>query len=124
MQVFSGPDVAFASDGSNVLTLKRAKANIAAATTDGSVVAAVSGKKLRVLAAVVMAGGTATNITFNTKPAGAGTAISMLFACGANGGAALPFAHGGWFETSSGEGLSATTGAGSTVGVQVIYVEV
>lgn len=106
------------------LTPKYALANVAASTTDGSVVSAVTSKKIRVLAIAVLAGSTATNITFNTKPGGAGSAKSCLFANGANGGVVLPFNPVGWFETNSGEGLSATTGAGSTTGIQVTYVEV
>lgn len=106
------------------LTPKFKPANIAAAQTDAAVVAAVAGKKIRVLGVVFVTGATATNLTFNSKPAGAGTAVSPLFANGANGGATLPFADSGWFETVAGEGLSATTGAGSTTGIQVVYVEV
>ncbi len=106
------------------LTVKRAFANVAASSTDSSIVAAVASKKIRVLAVAVVAGGTATNITFNSKPAGAGTAISPLFANAANGGEILPFMQHGWFETTAGEGLTVTTGAGSTTGVLVIYVEV
>lgn len=106
------------------LTPKYAKANIAAATVDGAVVAAVAGKKIRVLLFRIHVGATATNVTFNSKPAGAGVAISELFAAGANGGhhgALSPFGH---FETLAGEGLAVTTGAGSTAGVGVVYIEV
>lgn len=42
----------------------------------------------------------------------------------ANGGFVLPFNKDGWFETLSGEGLSGTTGSGSTVGVTVVYAKV
>lgn len=105
-------------------TVKYAFANVAASQTDSAVVAAVTSKKIRVLSACALAGGTATNLTFNTKPAGAGTAISPLFANGANGGEVLPFSPIGWFETSSGEGLSVTTGTGSTTGIIVSYIEV
>ncbi len=104
-------------------TVKRAFANIAASTTDGVVVAAVATKKISVLAVVVIGAATATNITFNSKPAGAGTAISPLFANGVNGGEVLPYSQAAWFESVAGEGLSATTGAGSTTGVLVLYVE-
>ncbi len=114
----------FLFDGHSELTPKFALANVAAGQTDSQVVAAVAGKKIRVLAAVVVAGSTATNITFNTKPAGAGSAISCLLANGANGGAVLPFNPVGWFETAAGQGLTVTTGAGSTTGIQVVYVEV
>ena len=111
-------------NGTTALTPKYAKANIAASTTDGSVVAAVTSKKIRVLSFRIHAGGTATNVTFNTKPAGAGTAISELFACAANGGRAEAYSPIGHFETNAGEGLTVTTGAGSTVGIGISYIEV
>lgn len=111
-------------NGLTALTPKFAKANVAASGTDTAVVVAVTSKKIRVLSFRLHAGSTATNITFNTKPAGAGTAISELFALGANGGRAEAFNPCGHFETASGEGLSTTTGSGSTTGVGVVYVEV
>jgi hypothetical protein len=95
-----------------------AKANIAASQTDASVVAAVAGKKIRVLSLAFVAGGTATNATFNS----ASTAISPLFANAANGGAILPFNPIGWFQTVAGEALTLTTGTGATTGVLVGYV--
>lgn len=99
-------------------------ANVSASQTDSSIVSGVTGKKLRVLAVALLAGGTATNITFNTKPSGSGTAISMQFQNGANGGAVLPFNPVGWFQTSSGDGLTVTTGSGATTGVHVVYMQV
>lgn len=118
------PDSASVYAGATALTPKFAFANIAASTTDGAVVAAVTSKKIRVLQLAVLTGATGTNITFNSKPGGAGSAKTCLFANGANGGEVLPFSPIGWFETASGEGLSATTGAGSTTGILVGYVEV
>ncbi len=106
------------------LTPKYAFANVAASQTDSNIVTAVASKKIRVLALYAVAGATATNLTFNSKPAGAGTAISALFANAANGGEILPFNPVGWFESASGEGLTVTTGAGSTTGIGVVYVEV
>ncbi len=96
-------------------------ANVAASQTDSSVVAATAGKRIKVLALVAQAGATATNITFNTKPAGAGVAISDTMQNAANGGRVLPFNPLGWFQTAVGEGLTATTGAGSTTGVTLVY---
>ncbi|RDI73314.1 hypothetical protein Gocc_2914 [Gaiella occulta] len=107
------------------VTVKKAKANVAASTTDSVLVAAVAGKKIRVISVRLHAGGTATNVTFNSKPAGAGVAISPTYACGANGGRSDSSPQGDFeFETAVGEELSVTTGAGSTVGVGVSYVEV
>lgn len=103
--------------------VKRAFANVAASQTDSALVSAVAGSSIKVLGLVAKCGGTATNITFNTKPTGAGTAISPLFANGINGDTTLPETENGdgWFETNVGEGLTCTTGAGSATGVLVIY---
>lgn len=104
------------------LTPQYAFANIAASTTDGSIVAAQAGFKIVVIALAAVCGGTATTLVFNSKGGGAGTAISMTFANAANGGAVLSYNPKGWFATNLGEGLTATTGTGSTTGVQVTYV--
>ncbi len=106
------------------LTPKFALANVAASQTDGNIVTAVTAKKIRVIALSCVCGATATDITFNSKGAGAGTAISPLYANGGNGGEVLPGNPWGWFESASGEALTATTGAGSTTGISVTYVEV
>ena len=94
-------------------------AGIAASQTAASLVTAVAGKKIRVLALAFVCGATATTATFNSD----GGAISMLFANAANGGAILPFNPVGWFETDTGEALTLTTGTGSTTGVNVVYVK-
>lgn len=112
----------YMDDAQNWVDAQYAKANVAASQTDAAVVAAVAGKKIRVLTFRLHAGGTATNVTFNSKPAGAGTAISELFACGANGGRGEPYCPVGHFETAAGEGLSVTTGTGATTGIGVVYV--
>ncbi len=96
-------------------------ANVAASATNSTVIAAVTGKKLRVLAAAFVAGDTATALTFGSA---ASAAISCLFANAANGGASLAFSPTGWFETVAGEALTATTGTGSTTGIQLVYIEV
>lgn len=105
-------------------TPKRTFANISSGTTDGSLISAVPGKALTIVSAFLVAGATATNVTFNTKPSGSGTAITCLIANGANGGAVLNYNEQGWFNTNAGEGLTVTTGSGSTVGIQVSYIEV
>lgn len=102
-------------------TLK-AFANIAGGTTDGALVTAVAGKIVRVVSVASVAAATATNLTFNSKPAGSGTAITCLFANGANGGEVLPYNPRGWFDTNVGEGLTATTGGGSTTGILINYL--
>lgn len=113
-----------APDGT-ALTVKRQARNIAASQTDAVGVAAVTGKKIRVLGLVLHGGDTAGSaVTLNTKPSGAGTAISPVFELGINQSVVLPQSDNGWFETTAGQGLSITTGAGSTTGIQIIYVEV
>ena len=99
-------------------------ANVAASQTDSVLVNAVPLRKIRVLGFTAVAGSTATSLTFNTKPSGSGTAISPLYANAANGGEVLAPNEIGWFETNLGEGLSCTTGSGSTTGILVIYQEV
>lgn len=107
-----------------VLTPKFARANVAASTTDGSVVAAVASKSILVVLFRLHAGATATNVTFNSKPAGAGSAISELFALPINGNHSPGYSPVGHFKTVAGEGLTVTTGAGATTGIGVVYVEV
>ncbi len=119
--VLSAPQTGAVYSGTSALTPKFAFVNIAASQTNASVVALVASKKIRVLAATFVAGGTATDLTFRT---GTSADISCKFANGANGGAALAFNPCGWFETVAGEALTVTTGAGSTTGIQVVYVEV
>jgi len=101
----------------------QATVNVAQSQTDSVIVAAVAGKRIVVNAFHLMCGGTATVATFNSKGAGAGTAISPAYPCGANGGIAPPpiYDGDGWFKTNLGEGLTLTTGAGSTVAGQVLY---
>jgi hypothetical protein len=107
-----------------VVSPKFAFANISASSTDSSIVAAVSSKRIRVLSYVVVNGSSATDITFNSKPAGAGSAITSKKSLAGNGGLAPAPGPWGHFQTSSGEGLTATTSSGSTIGVDIVYIEV
>lgn len=107
--------------GAAVLVPKRASVS-AAVGTDSSIVASVTSKRIRVLAVVLSSSGSAT-IVFNSKPAGAGSAISSTINLAANSPVVLPPEVFGWFETNSGEGLSATVGT-TAVGVHILYAEV
>lgn len=100
----------------------RTFANVAASQTDSVLVAGIPGKVIRVVAFYFVCGATGTNATFNSKGSGAGTAISPLIANAANSGAVLGYSEAGWHETNEGEALTLTTGAGSTTGVQIVYV--
>lgn len=102
----------------------RTWANVPASTTDQVLVAAVAGKSVEVMAVFAVTGGTATLLTFNSKGSGAGTAISPDLPNGVNGGEVLPYLDSGWLKTNAGEGLSVTTGAGSTTAILVIYRQI
>jgi hypothetical protein len=114
--------VATASSLANAGGRDNAYDSIAASATDSILVAAVTGRKVRVHAFIINQGDTTpSTVTFNTKPAGAGSAIFAPLKYAANGGTTSTELSTGWFETNSGEGLSVTTGAGSTTGVGVTY---
>ena len=110
-------------------TAKYGFVNVAASTTDqkfqdlaGNTLNAMPGQKYRVINYTMICGDTPTNVTFNSKGSGGGTAISMLHACAPNGGVAPAYAPVGHFETKLGEALTVTTGAGSSVGIQITYI--
>lgn len=100
--------------------LQRTFANVAANSTASTLVSAAAGKKVIVLQAFALAGSTATNLTFNSNS----TAISPTMSNTSNAGEVLPFSQMGWFETSTGEALTVTTGAGSTTGILIGYIQV
>ena len=102
---------------------KFAFATVTASATDTSIVAAVAGRRIRVLDVKLTTTVAATGITFNTKPSGAGTAITPAFTVAVDV-VAFGFNQLGHFQTSVGEGLSVTTGAGNSIGVQITYIEV
>lgn len=105
--------------GAEPIPVKRALANVTAGQTDTQVVALVASRKIRVVALVALAAGTATDLTFGS----ASTAISPVFPNGVRTPLVLPFNPTGWFETAVGEALTVTTGAGSTAAILVDYVE-
>lgn len=117
------------ASGEKIL-IQTAIGNIAAGTTDGTLtlegatLAAVEGKRYYVLAIFAhLAGATATNVTLNSKPSGsAGTAISSTKQVAANGGwvQARGTPQDFLYRTKRGEALTVTTGAGSTVGIDLI----
>lgn len=95
--------------------------SVAQSTTDSSVVAAVTGRRIRVTSAILTVS-SATTITFNSKPASAGVAISGAILV-PTVGLVLPHNPNGWFDTVAGQGLTVTTGSGATIGGQVCYEE-
>lgn len=111
-------------DGLVALTPKFAA--IAAATSGANtLVAAVSTKKIRVLALFVLAGA-AGNIYFTSAAAGAvifgGSTNKINLA--ANGGFVLPFSEVGWCETVAGELLNMNASSTGPFSGGVVYVEI
>ena len=106
--------------------------NVSPGATDSSIITAKPNVVFRVIGGFVVCGATATSITFNSKPTGSGTAITSAVSCGSYGGLIFPAPSqsnigevpSGYFETTKGEGLTATTGAGGTVGVTLTYLEI
>jgi hypothetical protein len=108
-----------------------AYANAAAGTTDGTftkspagtgTVAAIAGKKMRIVGYSVSGGSTATTLVFNSKSGSAGTAITSTKSFGGNGGFGAHGSQPGDFETKVGEAVTYTTGAGSTMGIDITYI--
>lgn len=92
--------------------------NFLTGTTDNVLVTAIPGKVIRVTNHSVMVGATATNVTFNRKPAAsAGVAVTPIYQCGANGGIQSDVN----FEGGAGDGISVTVGSGSTAGIHIEY---
>jgi hypothetical protein len=114
--------VAMAADKVNVggtdLTPKFA-AIAASASGDNTAVAAVTGKKIRVLAYTVVAAG-AVSAKFQSDTTDLTGALSFA----ANGGASVAFSPVGHFETASGVALQLNLGSAVAVGGHLVYVEV
>lgn len=97
--------------------------NIAASSSgDNVILAAVTSKKLRVLACSLMANG-AVNAAFQDN--GTTTQRGGMAYCPAAGyGKVLPFNPVGWFETAAGVGLDLNLSAAIAVGGELVYEEV
>lgn len=110
----------FTKDGP--VTIVRAGKDTAAATADSIIVAAVPGKKIRVIYMYMTGVAADTTATMRSKPAGAGSDLGRPYH--------LYFAkepyitpqvcYLGYHETNEGEALAISTGAGGPVNVNVI----
>lgn len=106
-------------NGTTALTPKFAV--IAASSSgDNQIVAAVSGKKIRVLAYNMVANG-AVNAKFQSDATDK-TGLKYFDAAGA--GICAPFNPVGWFETVAGEKLDLNLSGAVAVGGELVYVEV
>lgn len=111
-------------NASTALTPKFAKVaeNTAGAAT---LIAAVSGKKLRVLNAAVIGGGTAISLRNGTGSYlfGSGTAGQQVVLV-AGSGFILPYSPVGWLETSAGDSLVIESSIATALAGTIVYVEV
>lgn len=95
------------------------RAAVTTATTGATLVAAVTGKKIRVLAMVAITTlANSINLDSNT------TDITGIFPLAANGGLVLPYCEHGWCETVAGEALNITLSVATSTGIQLIYMVV
>jgi hypothetical protein len=93
----------------------------AATSGDNTLLAAVSGKKIRVLALFLVAAG-AVNVRFESGAGG--TALTGQMNLVANTGFVLPYNPAGWFETGSNTLLNLELSAAQSVDGSFTYIEV
>lgn len=94
----------------------------ASASGNNTIVAAVTSKKIRVLAYNFIGNG-AVNAKFKTAAAGADL-TGLKYIAAAGGGICAPFNPLGWFETVAGDLLNLNLSAAVAVGGELVYVEV
>ncbi len=94
----------------------------AAAAGNNTLVAAVAGKKIRVLAAGLAANTSDQTIRFQSGAGG--TALTGIMPIAANGNLVLPLNGFGWFETAAGALLNLELGGASLVGGPLVYEEI
>jgi hypothetical protein len=107
-QVFSG------GEARTVLRATASPASIA----DNAIVAAVTGLKIRVLAAYVHASGGANTLTWKS----AATSLSGAIDLGNDLGIPWNYNPVGWYETVAGEALNLALTAATAVAVTVVYI--
>ena len=96
-------------------------ANSASSSGDNTLVAAVSGKVIKVLQVALMSNGT-VNVKFQSGASG--TDLTGLFYLIANTGFVINFSPSGWFKTASGVLLNLNLSGAVAVGGVLSYIEV
>lgn len=107
-------------ESGNVLTVKRAVVDHAT-SGNNTIVAAVSGKKIRVIAAKLVAGDA---VVVRFESGASGTALTGQMTCAASQNVDFQFNPHGWFETAAGSLLNMELGGAVTVDGVLLYVEV
>lgn len=87
---------------------------------DNTVVAAVTGRRIRVLSAFAVGAGA---VTVKFQSGAGGTDITGAMSLSANGGFVLPFNEGGWFQTDQGALLNVSLGGAVNVAGGISYIE-
>ena len=108
------------TDSWSVQLVKRAKID-AASSGNNTLVAAVTGKKIRVLAAFLPMPGTA--VTIRVEDGADGTAVTGQMGPTAGQTIVLPFNPVGWFETSDATLLNLELGGAQSVDGSLVYIE-
>ena len=85
---------------------------------DNTIVAAVTGQKIRVLAMFLISGGT---VTVRFESGASGTALTGQMSLIAQAGWTLPYNPVGWFETAAGALLNLELSAGVSVDGCLVY---
>lgn len=93
----------------------------AASSGDNTIVAAVTGKKIRVYQLVVVSAGT---VTTRWESGASGTALTGQMTLAVNTGYAPPFNPVGHFETAAGQLLNLELSAAVSVDGWLIYAEI
>jgi hypothetical protein len=93
-----------------------------AGSGDNELVAAVTGKKIRVLAAFFTMTGTAVTIRFESGAGGTALTGQMTPAQGQT--VVLPYNPHGWFETAAATALNLELGGAQSVDGGLVYIEV
>lgn len=92
-----------------------------ATSGNNTLVAAVTGKKIRVLSYAIVAAGA---VTVRFESGADGTALSGVMSLAANGGLSCSFNEGGWFETAAATLLNMELGGAVQVSGHLSYIEV
>ena len=92
-----------------------------ATSGDNTLVAAVTGKKIRVLSCLLVASGT---VTVRFESDSSGTAMTGQINLTTNSGFTLPPSSFGWMETAAGELLNLELSGATSVDGMLVYVEV
>lgn len=88
---------------------------------DNEIVAAVTGKKIRVIAVMMIAQGSALA---RFESGAGGTALTGQLDLKKNTGFSLCASAWGWFETAAGQALNLELSAATTVDGMLVYIEV